>query len=195
VGLLDRRIGLLFAVFLLLLAAASLRATWLGTVKAGSLKQRAVTQQVEDLEVPARRGTITDRHGVELAVSEDATTVFANPRLVKRPAAVAAKLAPLVGRPREELLEALSDRDTGFVYLRRKMDASVAERIEKLALVGVGTVGEPRRTYPQGALAGQLLGTVGTDNFGLSGIEQQYEKKLHGSDGRRRLVKDAMASP
>jgi len=108
---------------------------------------------------------------------------------------VAAKLAPLVGRPREELLEALSDRNTGFVYLRRKMDASVAERIEKLALVGVGTVGEPRRTYPQGALAGQLLGTVGTDNFGLSGIEQQYEKKLHGSDGRRRLVKDAMGEP
>jgi len=195
VGLLDRRIGLLFAVFLLLLGAASMRAAWLGTVKAGSLKARAVTQQVEDLEVPARRGTITDRNGVELAVSEDATTVFANPFLVKRPAAVAAKLAPLVGRPQEELLKALADRDKGFVYLRRKLDSSVGRRIDKLALVGVGTVGEPRRTYPQGALAGQLLGAVGTDNLGLSGIEQQYEKGLHGSDGRRRLVKDATGEP
>ena len=194
-GLLDRRIGLLFAVFLLLLGAASMRAAWLGTVKAGSLKARAVTQQVEDLEVPARRGTITDRNGVELAVSEDAMTVFANPFLVKRPAAVAAKLAPLVGRPQEELLKALADRDKGFVYLRRKMDSSAAKRIERLALAGVGTVGEPRRTYPQGALAGQLLGAVGTDNLGLSGIEQQYEKGLHGSDGRRRLVKDAMGEP
>ncbi|MBA2439999.1 MAG: penicillin-binding protein 2 [Thermoleophilaceae bacterium] len=194
-GLLDRRIGLLFAVFLLLLGAASMRAAWLGTVKAGSLKARAVTQQVEDLEVPARRGTITDRNGVELAVSEDAMTVFANPFLVKRPAAVAAKLAPLVGRPQEELLKALADRDKGFVYLRRKMDSSAAKRIERLALAGVGTVGEPRRTYPQGALAGQLLGAVGTDNLGLSGIEQQYEKGLHGSDGRRRLVKDATGEP
>jgi len=195
VRILDRRIGLLFAVFLLLLTAASLRAAWLGTVKAGSLKQRAVTQQVEDLEVPARRGTITDRNGVELAVSEDATTVFANPLLVKRPAAAAAKLAPVVGRRQEELLKVLADRDKGFVYLRRKMDSAVAERIDKLALEGIGTVGEPRRTYPQGALAGQLLGSVGTDNFGLSGLEQQYEKKLHGSDGRRRLVKDAMGEP
>ena len=193
--LLDRRIGLLFGAFLLLLAAVSLRAAWLGTVRAGALKERAVTQQVEDLKVTARRGTITDRHGVELAVAEDAVSVFANPFMVNRPAAAAARLAPLVGRPREELLGLLADREKGFVYLRRKMDAAVAEKVEKLKVPGIGTVGEPRRIYPQGALAGQLLGTVGTDNFGLSGLEQQHEETLHGSDGRRRLVKDAMGGP
>ena len=63
----------------------ALRATWLGTVRADSLGERAATQQVEDLDVPARRGTITDRRGVELAVSEDAITVFANPLLVEGP--------------------------------------------------------------------------------------------------------------
>ena len=62
-GLVNRRIGLLFALFLLLLGLASMRAAWLGTVRADSLKERAVTQQVEDLDVPARRGTITDRRG------------------------------------------------------------------------------------------------------------------------------------
>ena len=67
--------------------------------------------------------------------------------------------------------------------------------MDKLKLEGIGTVGEPRRIYPQGALAGQLLGTVGTDNFGLSGLEQQYEEELHGSDGHRRLVKDARGKP
>ena len=61
--LLDRRIGLLFAIFLLLLGLAGLRAVWLGTVKADSLSERAATQQVEDLKVPAGRGTITDRTG------------------------------------------------------------------------------------------------------------------------------------
>ncbi|MGI8946162.1 MAG: peptidoglycan D,D-transpeptidase FtsI family protein [Thermoleophilaceae bacterium] len=193
--LLDRRIGLLFAVFILLLGAASLRAAWLGTVKAGSFKQRATTQQVEELEITARRGTITDRNGVELAVSEDATTVFANPFLVKRPAAVAARLAPIVELPPEELLEMLADRDKGFVYLGRKLDAGVGERVDKLAIEGIGTLSEPRRTYPQGALAGQLLGSVGTDNDGLSGIEQQHEQTLHGSDGRRRLIKDALGEP
>jgi cell division protein FtsI (penicillin-binding protein 3) len=195
VRLLDRRIGLLFALFLLLLTAITLRAAWLGTVRAGSLKQRAVTQQVEDLKVTAQRGTISDRHGVELAVAEDAVSVFANPFLVKNPVSAAAKLAPILGQPVDDVLSALADRKKGFVYLRRKMDAGVAKKVAKLKLTGIGTVGEPRRIYPQGALAGQLLGTVGTDNFGLSGLEQQYEKELHGSDGHRRLVKDAMGDP
>jgi len=195
VRLLDRRIGLLFALFLALLMAIGLRAVWLGTVRAGSLKERAVSQQVEDLKVPARRGTITDRHGVELAVAEDAVSVFANPFLVKNPPAAAAKLAPILGLSEKDVLSVLADRKRGFVYLRRKMDAAVGPKVDKLKIEGVGTVGEPRRTYPQGALAGQLLGTVGTDNLGLSGLEQQYEGTLHGSDGRRRLVKDAMGDP
>ena len=194
-GLLDRRIGLLFALFLLLLTAIGLRAAWLGTIRAGDLKKRATTQQVEDFEVAARRGTITDRNGVELAVAEDAVSVFANPFLIKNPVSAAARLAPILGRPREELMTALADRDKGFVYLRRKMDAGVGKRIAKLGIEGIGSVGEPRRIYPQGALAGQLIGTVGTDNVGLAGIEQQYEDRLHGSDGHRRLVKDAMGEP
>jgi len=195
VPLLDRRIGLLFAVFLLLLVAIGMRATWLGTVRAGSLRERAVTQQVEDLKVTARRGTITDRRGVELAVAEDAVSVFANPLLVKNPTSAAAKLAPILGLSAEDVLSTLADRKRGFVYLRRKMNAAAGEKVAKLKIEGVGTVGEPRRTYPQGALAGQLLGTVGTDNFGLSGLEQQYEDTLHGSDGHRRLVKDALGEP
>jgi cell division protein FtsI (penicillin-binding protein 3) len=195
VRLVERRIGLLFALFLLLLCAAALRATWIGTVKASSLKDRAATQQVEDLAVPARRGTITDRNGVELAVSEDAASVFANPFLIKKPAAVAAKLAPLLGRREGELLEKLSDREKGFVYLRRKLDASRGEKVKRLEIEGIGTVMEPKRTYPQGPLASQLLGSVGTDNYGLAGLEQAQEKHLHGTDGKRRLVKDALGEP
>ena len=189
--LVNRRIGLLFALFLCLLGLATVRAAWLGTVKAGTLKERALTQQVEDLDVPARRGTITDRRGVELAVSEDALTVFANPQLVEDPAGTAAKLAPLLGRPEAELLKLLADEKSGFTYPRRKLDPRRGEKVAKLEIEGIDTVVEPRRTYPQGALAGQLLGVVGTDNFGLAGLEQQHEKRLHGKDGKRRLVKDA----
>ncbi|HEX5909333.1 MAG TPA: penicillin-binding protein 2 [Thermoleophilaceae bacterium] len=189
--LLDRRIGLLFAVFLLLLGLATLRATWLGTVKADSLSERAATQQVEELKVPAGRGTITDRKGVELAVSEEATTVFANPMLIKNPSKVAAELAPLLGRDQSELLPLLSDKDKGFVYLRRKLDPTLGDKISRLRIEGIDTVSEPNRTYPQGALAGQLLGSVGLDGNGLAGIEQQFDQELHGEDGQRKLVKDA----
>ena len=60
---------------------------------------------------------------------------------------------------------------------------------------GIGTTEEPRRVYPQGALAAQLLGSVGTDNYGLSGLEQSLEKRLHGTDGKRRIVNDALGQP
>jgi cell division protein FtsI (penicillin-binding protein 3) len=195
VRLVERRIGLLFALFLFLLAAATLRAFWLGTVKAGSLGDRAVQQQVEDLEVPARRGTILDRSGKELAVSEDAVTVFAHPFLIDDPAKVAARLSPLLGRTEDELLKQLSDRDSSFVYLRRKMDASLGHRIEQLGIEGIDTVVEPKRSYPQGHLAAQLLGMVGTENQGLSGLEYSQEEILGGEDGQRRLVKDALGEP
>jgi cell division protein FtsI (penicillin-binding protein 3) len=193
--LVERRIGLLFALFLALLVMAVARAAWLGTVRAGDLGERAAAQQEQLLQVAARRGTITDRTGVELAVSEDAATVFANPFLVKDPRRVAERIARLVGRPAGELERILGDRDRGFVYLARKIDQAKGEEIRRLKIEGVGTVTEPRRRYPQGALAAQLIGAVGTDNWGLSGLEQSHERRLHGKDGRRRVVRDAMGKP
>ncbi len=193
--LIDKRIGLLFALFLMLLALAVLRATWLGTVKSGSLSDRAVSQQIEDIADPARRGTIYDRNGVELAVSEDSVTVFAHPFLIDEPARVAARLAPLVGRSEDELVRKLSNRRSTFVYLRRKMDASLGEKIKNLKIEGIGTVTEPKRVYPQGFLAAQVLGLVGTDNTGLSGLEYSRDDSLSGEDGERRLVKDALGEP
>lgn len=193
--LIDRRIGLIFALFLLLLGAATARAAWIGTAGSGDLKARAATQQVEELTVSARRGTITDRHGVELAVSEDSVTVFGNPRQIKDPAGVAGQLAPIVDGDEQELTKLLADRSTGFVYLARKIPPAEGQQVKKLKIEGIGTLAEPRRTYPQGELAGQLIGAVGVDNEGLTGIEQQYEDSLHGDDGERKIVRDALGEP
>ena len=194
-GLVDRRIGLLFALFLLSLFLIAGRASWLGAVRSEELRSRALTQQVETITVAARRGTITDRHGVELAVSEDAVTVFANPQLVKNPAKVAAQLAPLMKVPEDEILAKLSDTSRGFVYLKRKLDPQRGEKVQQLEIEGIDTVVEPRRQYPQRWLASQVIGAVGTDNWGLSGLEQSQEKQLHGEDGKRRVVKDALGEP
>ena len=193
--LVERRIGFLFALFLALLVLAAARATWLGTVESRDLGRRALTQQVEEMTVYARRGTITDRHGTELAVSEDATTVFANPFLIDDPAGTADRIARLLGMSEDEVMEKLADTDSGFVYLRRKLDPIRGEKISRLGIEGIGTVVEPRRTYPQGPLASQVLGSVGTDNYGLSGLEQSHEETLHGTDGTRKVVKDATGKP
>jgi cell division protein FtsI (penicillin-binding protein 3) len=195
VRLVERRIGLLFALFLLLLGAATARATWIGTVKAGSLGDRALQQQVEDMVVHARRGTIMDRHGMDLAISEDAVTVFAHPFLIDDPARVSARLAPLLGVSADDLLKKLADRKSTFVYLRHKMDASVGHRIDQLGIQGIDTVIEPKRSYPQGYLASQVLGIVGAENTGLAGLEYSQEETLGGDDGHRRVVKDALGKP
>ena len=194
IRLVERRIGLLFALFLLALSLAAVRAIWLGTVKSGSLSDRAVSQQIEDIPEPARRGTIVDRNGVQLAVSEDSVTVFAHPFLIDDPVKIAAQLAPLVGRSEDDLLRELSSKET-FVYLRRKMDASLGEQIEELGIEGIGTVTEPKRVYPQGYLASQVLGIVGTENVGLAGLEYSQDELLRGEDGERRLIKDALGEP
>jgi cell division protein FtsI (penicillin-binding protein 3) len=195
VRLVDRRIGLLFGVFLVALFLIAMRAWWLDTVKAGSLRSRALSQQTENLTLPAKRGTIFDRNGRALAISEDSSTIYADPLLIKNPNAVAAKLAPVVRMPANELLAKLSDRTKGFVYVKRKLDLSVGAQVKKLNLAGIGTLIEPRRKYPQNYLASQVLGMVGTDNYGLSGLESRFDKQLHGSDGKERLVKDALGKP
>ena len=129
--LIERRIGLLFAVFLSLLVIGAGKAAWLGVVKAGTLKQAAATQQEADLVVPARRGAITDRTGTELAVSQPAMTIAATPYLIKDPVRVAARLSGLLDKPEDEILRQLARRDTGFVYVARHVPAAHARKVQE----------------------------------------------------------------
>jgi cell division protein FtsI/penicillin-binding protein 2 len=191
----ERRVGLLFAVFLALLAFASLRAGYLLAFKGGDLKLRAATQQVENVTVIARRGTITDRNGAELAVSEDASTVFATPFLIKDPVGTARRVARLIGRPESEVMEVLADRQKGFAYLARKVKASSGRKVERLKIEGIGVLDDARRYYPEREKAAQVVGSVGVDNVGLSGVEQQLDEELRGADGEQRIVKDARGTP
>jgi cell division protein FtsI/penicillin-binding protein 2 len=195
VGLVDRRIALVLAVFLGLLVFAGFRAAYMGTIKAPGLQRAANSQQVATVKVPARRGTITDRHGVELAVSEPADDVTANPMLIKDPAGVASKIGPLIHVPAKDLMEKLADRKRGFVYLSRLVPSGRARRVEKLGIEGIDLVPSARRIYPQRFLASQLLGTVGIDGEGLGGLEYSEDKTLKGRSGERRIVQDALGQP
>jgi cell division protein FtsI/penicillin-binding protein 2 len=195
VRLVQRRIGLLFALFLVLLLMAGGRATWLGTVRADGLRAHARSQQVQQTSVPARRGLITDRHGTELAVSEDSATVYANPFLIKDPAGTAARLAPHLRRRPSEVEATLAQRGKGFAFLARQLDGAAGAAIQRMRIEGIGVEVAPKRVYPQRTLAGQLLGAVGTDGYGLSGLEQAHERALRGRDGERKVVKDALGKP
>jgi cell division protein FtsI (penicillin-binding protein 3) len=192
--IIDRRIGLLSAVFLCAFAIVLARAVWLQGVQGSSLASQAVGQQTELVTVPALRGQILDRRGSGLAVSEDAATVYATPYQVEDPPGTAAKLGPLVGKPDSEVLEALT-APTGFSYIARKLDLASARKIEKLGLPGIGILPDSRRIYPQGTLAAQVIGAVGTDNEGLTGLEASEDELLRGTDGERTVVHDALGEP
>lgn len=193
--LIERRVGLVFALFLVGLALAGTRAMWLGVVKASTLRGAAATQQKAQIVVPARRGPITDRTGEELAVSLPAMSVAATPYLIRDPLAVAKRIAPILRRDPAAVLSDLSKKDTGFVYLARKLPMDAGNRLKAMRIAGLEFIEESTREYPRKFLASQLLGFTGTDNTGLAGLEQQHESALAGRDGRRLLVRDALGDP
>ena len=190
----ERRIGLLFAGFLLCFLVVAGRAFWLQGVQGAKLASEAAYQQTDVVTVPGLRGSLLDRFGNPLAVSEDAKTIYATPYQVKQPGQTAEKLASILGLDKSEVLESLTE-ESGFSYVARKVDVPAAARVARLELPGIGELPDSRRTYPQGDLAAQTIGAVGEENQGLTGLEVGEESVLRGSDGERRIVNDALGEP
>jgi len=190
----ERRIGLLFAGFLLCFLVIVGRSFWLQGVEGAKLASEAISQQTQSVPLPSLRGSLLDRRGNPIAASEDAATIFAVPPEVKDPARTAEKLAPILGLPERKVLGEVS-AETTYSVLAHEVDLPTARRIERLELPGIGEDPDSRRTYPQGELAAQVVGTVGSEGQGLSGLEVGEESVLHGSDGERRIVTDAKGEP
>jgi len=174
---------------------AGARAFQVGVVDAAGLKKNAAAQQSITASVPAARGDITDRSGVELAVSRPMVTVTADPMMISNPGAVAAQLAPLLGRNVGVIQAKLSDRKKQYVRLARRVSVADGNRVRKLKIDGINFEKTMGRSYPRGAQAGQLIGIVGDEGHGMSGLELSYDKTLAGSDGQRTTVTDRLGQP
>ena len=186
----NRRIRLVVAVFALVFGIALVRVGWLQAVRASTLDRLATSQHRETIEVPSRRGSIYDRLGVQLALGERATTVYANPKQIvdpRRAAIAAGKALDLDPGP---IYELLSDRTRGFVYVQRKADPEKAAVLERQGIVGFGFYAEERRTYPLKNVASEVVGYAGVDNKGLSGLELRLDGALAGRDGSKTIVRD-----
>ncbi len=190
--MIERRIGLLFACFLLLFCLAIGRAAWVQGVQGAGLSADAQSQHVQTVTIPGQRGSILDRTGRELAVSEDAADVVATPYQVRRPAGTARRLAHLLPVSSADILKALSDRSSGFAYVAHEVDLKTAERVRKLGIEGISTVPSSRRLYPEGKLATQVIGTVGTDGQGLTGLEAADQGILGAASGERAVTVDGL---
>jgi cell division protein FtsI (penicillin-binding protein 3) len=189
-GAANRRIVLLACAFAVLLGAALVRSFWLQVVQGDAYAAMATRQHRETVIVPAGRGTIFDRNGEPLAIGEQATTVFANPRQVDRPRDLTLAIAKKLDLDPAEVFPLLTDRSRGFVYIARKVDPDDADALEELGFEGLGFYPEELRSYPQRRVASQLLGYAGTDNKGLEGLERSLEGVLAGEPGSQTIVKD-----
>jgi cell division protein FtsI/penicillin-binding protein 2 len=186
----NRRITVLAAAFVALLAATLVRAIWIQVVKGPEYAAMALRQHRETVVVPASRGTIVDRNGEPLAIGKLSTTVYANPRQVDDARDITLAAAKQLGVDPTTLYPTLRDRSRGFVYVARKADPRKAKMLEAKHFAGLGFYPEELRFYPQGPIASQVLGYAGLDNKGLEGLERSLEGTLAGTPGSQTIVKD-----
>jgi len=162
----------------------------------GFLRQ-AARQSERTINLDPRRGPILDRSGSSLAVSVDAESIYAVPQEIEQPEKTAAQLARalgLDGGARKELAAQLH-RNKAFVWVKRKLDPQTARAVRDLQLDGIGFLAENRRYYPKRELASQVLGYVGLDNTGMSGVEYGFEKEIRGKAAKVTVHIDARRRP
>jgi cell division protein FtsI (penicillin-binding protein 3) len=186
----TRRLTALLVVIAVCFAVIGVRLIDVQARDRGHYARLGLSQRARTVVVPAQRGSVLDRNGNELAISVPATTIWADPRVIADPPAYAAKLAPIVGVDEATLQARLSDHRQDFAYIARKVDGPVASAVRNLHLAGIGFEAEPKRYYPADPLAAPVLGFVGTDNTGLSGVEAGVQPILAGRNGRLLVEQD-----
>ena len=157
------------------------------------LASRARSQQVGAIETSPSRGQLLDRQGRELARSIDTESFFADPREIPSTEDTARRIAAITGQDRAELTSRLSEAKESskkFVWILRRLDIQSASKLDQLNLDGIYSRKEPKRYYPNDSLAAHVLGFVGTDEIGLSGVEQYYNEKIRGEAGKVYLERD-----
>jgi cell division protein FtsI (penicillin-binding protein 3) len=186
----NRRIRLLLAVLTLVAVVTFGRAVWLQVVRAPALERLAAQQHHQTVTTPAGRGTIYDRMGVQLAIGEQATTVYADPRQIRNAQKVALEAGRALNLDPNSIYPQLLDKKQSFVYVERKADPERASALQRRGLAGLDFYPEERRFYPQHTVAAQVLGYAGVDNNGLAGLELGLDRNLAGRPGKETIVRD-----
>jgi cell division protein FtsI (penicillin-binding protein 3) len=153
-------------------------------------REWAARQHVSDLKIASERGPVLDRNGKYLAVSVPAESVFVRPKQVSDLQRTARELSRLLGIKLVEVQNRLKSKQP-FVWLKRQVPRYQAQTVADLRLPGVGTVMESRRFYPYNHAASALIGKVGVDGVGLSGVESLFEQRLHVEQVTTQVTRDA----
>src|SRR5271165_5568596 len=184
------RLYLLGAALLLWCAAICGRLVYLQIFRYGSFVKQAEHQQQREIPLSAKRGVIYDRAGRELAMSVLVDSAFAVPTEVKDLPTAVSLITRITGEDRNVVLADCQAHRT-FCWVARKADDETIERIKSLNLQGVHFQKEPKRFYPARDLAAQVVGSVGMEDSGQSGIEHAFDEQLRGRAGKMFISVDA----
>jgi len=184
------RLYALSGLLCLWLLAICVRLVYLQIFCYGDFQHRAQHQQQRSFDLSPKRGVIYDRAGRELAMSIQVDSAFAVPTETPDLANTISLITRITQDDPRVVLADCRARKT-FCWVARKADADVIDRIKALNLQGIHFQKEPKRFYPKRELAAQVLGYVGTDDQGLSGLERQFNDDLRGQPGRLMISVDA----
>jgi cell division protein FtsI (penicillin-binding protein 3) len=184
------RLYTLSGLLCLWLLAICVRLVYLQIFCYGEFERRAQHQQQRSFDLSPKRGVIYDRAGRELAMSIQVESAFAVPSEVPDLANAVSLIARITQEDPRVVLADCSAHKT-FCWVARKADAEAIDRIRALRLQGIHFQTEPKRFYPKRELAAQVLGYVGTDDQGLSGLERQFNRQLQGKPGKLMISVDA----
>ncbi|MBO5408617.1 MAG: PASTA domain-containing protein [Clostridia bacterium] len=182
----KKRILWLSGILLVCFAFFVVRISIIQFVDGEWLSKEAIEQQTRDRMINAKRGTIYDRNGKQLAVSADVETVSISPITVRSdgdPVTCAEKLSEILGLEKESIMEKIQ-MNTSYVLIKRKVEKEQADAIRAAELTGVYLDADTKRYYPYNNIASHIIGFTGADNQGLLGIEQVYDNVLKGQYGR-----------
>ena len=182
----QKRILILSGILIFLFSLLIGRIAYIQFIDGNRLSKEAIEQQTRDRMINAKRGTIYDRNGKQLAVSADVETVNLSPATVREdgdPQKCADVLSQVLKMERETILEKINS-NVSYVMVKRKVEKEQADAIREAGLTGVYMDADTKRYYPYNNIASHIIGFTGTDNQGLLGIEQKYDNILKGQYGR-----------
>ena len=184
------RLYLLSGLLCVWLLAICLRLVYLQIFCYGDFERRAQHQQQRSFELSPKRGVIYDRSGHELAMSIQVDSAFIVPTETPDLANVVSLITRITNDdPRVVLADCKAHKT--FCWVARKADAETVQRISALHLQGIHFQKEPKRFYPKRDLAAQVIGYVGTEDQGLSGLEREFNQQLQGKPGKLMISVDA----
>lgn len=192
------RINFIYVLLAVIIGIFILRSFYVQVIKYGYYHQRALSDQLVQASIPAQRGIIEAEDGnsiVPIVLNEKLYTIYADPTLIKNPDKVANTLANILGGSESSYQQLLTEKGTRYVVLGNKVSAANKDKLLTYQYPGVGGLEQDYRTYPQGALAAQVLGFVNNSGQGEYGIEQALDPELSGTPGELKAITDAAGVP